>query len=149
MKTDEDGQSFKFEREETVSGIYFFSSVFKQEKDLRFNKLWILSQGFIFRGNRYARRVGWLGGGRGGGICSTVYWKEKQLYEISTKKTPHTHPFISPLSVNFGLETCMMGVEVILHSRSIKKILQRCTLHLQMIKSVYSSLQRLTHACGK
>lgn len=135
-----DRQSTKLEWEETVSGIYFFFSVFKQEKDLRFNKPWILSQRFIFQRNRYARRVG---------SRSTVQRRGKQLYEFSTKKT---HPFIGPLSVSFGLETCMMGLLAVLHilfrpEREHKEKLERYTLHLQMITSVFSSSQHLTHVC--
>lgn len=91
-------------------------------------------------------RGGWRGG------YSTVQRREKQLYEFSTKKKKHTHPFISPLSVSFGLETCMMVVVAVLHilfrpEQEHKEKLERYTLHLQMIKSVFSSSQHLTHVC--
>lgn len=143
LKADEkiDGVLSSSERKQSVVFI-FFSSVFKQEKDLRFNKPWILSQRFIFRRNRYARRVG---------SGSTVPRRGRQLYEFSTKKA-HPYPFISPLSVSFGLETCMMGVLAVLHilfrpEQEHKEKLARYTLHLQMIKSVFSSSQHLTHVC--
>lgn len=90
-------------------------------------------------------------GGFGGGGAAWCSEGGKQLYEFSTKKT-HTPPFISPLYVSFGLETCMMEVLVVLHilfrpEQKHKEKLERYTLHLQMIKSVFSSSQHLRHVC--
>lgn len=59
----------------------------------------------IFRGNRYARRdvEGQYGAAEGGALFPYM-----NLVLPSTKNT-HTQPFISPLSVSFGLEVCVMG----------------------------------------
>lgn len=101
-----------------------------------------------FHRGLFFREIDMQGGLGGGG--STVQRMGKQLYEFTTKKT-RSHPFISRLSVSFGVETCMMEVLAVLHllfraEQEHKEKLERYTLHLQMIKSVFSS-QHLTGVC--
>lgn len=105
----------------------------------------------IFWRNRYARRDV-VGGKRG----STVQQREKHsattVYEFSSpqhQKHIHTQPFISPLSVSFGLETCVMRwwrfYTLFRPEQEHKGKLERNTLHLQMIKSHF--LRRFMGVC--
>lgn len=76
-----------------------------------------------------------------------------QLYEFSSpqhQKHIHTQPFISLLSVSFGLETCVMGwwrfYTLFRPEQEHKGKLERNTLHLQVIKSLFF-LQRFMGVC--
>lgn len=86
-----DRWSTKFEGEKTVSGIYFFSLVLKQEKDLRFNKPWILSQRvcMLFFGETDMRGGMWWGK-REAAQCSRGESNYMNLVLPSTKNT-YTH----------------------------------------------------------